>query len=29
VAALCIIGFSAALTLLWGISFTAQIHSLP
>jgi ABC-type uncharacterized transport system permease subunit len=29
VAALCIIGFSAALTLLWGISFTAQMHSLP
>jgi HemX protein len=27
VAALCIIGFSAALTLLWGITFTAQIHS--
>jgi len=25
VAALCIIGFSAALTLLWGITFTAQI----
>jgi ABC-type uncharacterized transport system permease subunit len=29
VAALCIIGFAAALTLLWGISFTAQMHSLP
>jgi ABC-type uncharacterized transport system permease subunit len=29
VAALCIIGFSAALTLLWGISFTAQMHSVP
>lgn len=29
VAALCIIGFSAALTLLWGISFTAQLHSMP
>lgn len=29
VAALCIIGFGAALTLLWGISFTAQMHSLP
>jgi ABC-type uncharacterized transport system permease subunit len=29
VAALCIIGFSAALTLLWGINFTAQMHSLP
>jgi HemX protein len=27
VAALCIVGFSAALTLLWGITFTAQIHS--
>ena len=26
VAALCIIGFSAALTLLWGITFTAQTH---
>jgi HemX protein len=25
VAALCIIGFSAALTLLWGITFTAQM----
>jgi ABC-type uncharacterized transport system permease subunit len=29
VAALCIIGFSAALTLLWGISFSAQMHSAP
>jgi HemX protein len=27
VAALCIVGFSAALTLLWGITFTAQTHS--
>jgi HemX protein len=27
VAALCIIGFSAALTLLWGITFTAQAHT--
>lgn len=27
VAALCIIGFSAALTLLWGITFTAQSHT--
>jgi HemX protein len=26
VAALCIVGFSAALTLLWGITFTAQMH---
>ena len=26
VAALCIIGFSAALTLLWGITFTAQMN---
>src|SRR6266403_3145066 len=26
VAALCIIGFSAALTLLWGITFSAQTH---
>jgi HemX protein len=25
VAALCIVGFSAALTLLWGITFTAQL----
>lgn len=29
VAALCIVGFSAALTLLWGITFTAQLHRLP
>src|SRR6184192_3209544 len=27
VAALCIIGFSAALTLLWGITFTTQTHT--
>src|SRR3979411_662536 len=27
VAALCIIGFSAALSLLWGITFTAQTHT--
>src|SRR2546423_11589023 len=27
VAALCIIGFSAALALLWGITFTAQTHT--
>jgi ABC-type uncharacterized transport system permease subunit len=27
VAALCIVGFSAALTLLWGITFTAQTHA--
>ena len=27
VAALCVVGFSAALTLLWGITFTAQSHS--
>ena len=26
VAALCIIGFTAALTLLWGITFSAQVH---
>lgn len=26
IAALCIIGFTAALTLLWGISFSAQVH---
>jgi HemX protein len=26
VAALCIIGFSAAITLLWGISFSAEVH---
>jgi HemX protein len=29
VAALCIIGFSAALALLWGITFTAELHHLP
>src|SRR5438094_2645974 len=29
VATLCIIGFSAALTLLWGITFTAQMRPLP
>jgi HemX protein len=29
VAALCIVGFSAALTLLWGITFTAEMHPLP
>src|SRR5213595_3220810 len=29
VAALCIIGFSAALTLLWGIEFTAAMRPLP
>jgi HemX protein len=28
VAALCIIGFSAALTLLWGITFSTQMNSL-
>ena len=27
VAALCIIGFSAAIALLWGISFSAQVHA--
>jgi HemX protein len=27
VAALCVIGFTAALTLLWGITFTAQAHT--
>jgi ABC-type uncharacterized transport system permease subunit len=26
VAALCIIGFTAALTLLWGITFSSQVH---
>lgn len=26
IAALCIVGFTAALTLLWGISFSAQVH---
>src|SRR5436190_16631934 len=29
VAALCIAVFGAALTLLWGITFSAQAHSLP
>jgi HemX protein len=29
VAALSIVGFSAALTLLWGITFTAQMYSPP
>ena len=29
VAALCIVAFSAALTLLWGITFSAQLHSIP
>ena len=29
VAALSILGFSAALALLWGITFTAEMHSLP
>jgi ABC-type uncharacterized transport system permease subunit len=29
IAALCIIGFTAALTLLWGITFSAQTHSVP
>ena len=29
VAALCIAGFGVALTLLWGITFSAQTHSLP
>jgi ABC-type transport system involved in cytochrome c biogenesis permease subunit len=29
VAALCIIGFSAALALLWGITFTAELHPGP
>lgn len=27
VAALCVLGFSAALTLLWGITFTSQTHT--
>ncbi len=27
VATLCIVGFSAAITLLWGITFSAQIHT--
>jgi ABC-type uncharacterized transport system permease subunit len=29
VAALCIFGFSAALALLWGITFTAELHHVP
>src|SRR5437762_1784924 len=29
VASLCIIGFSAALALLWGITFTAELHHMP
>jgi HemX protein len=29
VAALCIVGFSAALALLWGITFTAELHPMP
>jgi ABC-type uncharacterized transport system permease subunit len=29
VAALCIAGFGVALTLVWGITFSAQTHSLP
>lgn len=29
VAALCIIGFSVALALLWGITFTAELHHVP
>src|SRR5712692_1726659 len=29
VAALCIIGFSAALVLLWGITFTAELNPTP
>jgi len=29
VAALCVIGFSAALTLLWGITFSAETYTLP
>jgi HemX protein len=29
VAVLCILGFTAALTLLWGITFSAQTHSMP
>jgi ABC-type uncharacterized transport system permease subunit len=29
VAALCIVGFSAALVLLWGITFTAELHHVP
>jgi ABC-type uncharacterized transport system permease subunit len=29
VAALCIVGFSAALALLWGITFTAELYPMP
>jgi ABC-type uncharacterized transport system permease subunit len=29
IATLCIVGFSAALTLLWGITFSAQTQSVP
>jgi HemX protein len=29
VAALCIVGFSAALALLWGITFAGELHPLP
>jgi len=29
IAALCIVGFSAALSLLWGITFSAQTHPMP
>ena len=29
IATLCIVGFSVALTLLWGITFSAQTHSVP
>jgi len=29
VAALCIVSFSVALSLLWGITFSAQTHSVP
>jgi len=29
VAALCILGFGVALALLWGITFTAEMYSLP
>jgi hypothetical protein len=28
IAALCVVAFSAALTLLWGITFLSQYHSL-
>ena len=29
IAALCIVGFSVALSLLWGITFSAQTHPMP